>query len=352
MRFSLVYIIILNWNGTNDTIECLKSLYMLDYPRFQIIVVDNGSTDNSVELLRERYPQIVLIENGSNLGFTGGNNIGIRYAMAHDADYIWLLNNDTVVGPDSLSKLVDTGEKSPDIALISPVIYYYDDPGRVQFAGSYVNRSDLTFVYPDLPKGEIPLKFQSGKDVILWGTALLVRRECIENIGFLKEDYFAYWEDMEYSLRSLKFGYKNRVCSTAKVFHKNPVTEVIEFARAKYHAYFLVRNEYFLCKEYLKGAQRFRYRRKLISCLINYVSFYHEINNKDYWEACLTGAWHGLLSISGPMRESAKAPGWMKTLFNVLSCWHPHAVSLVIRGDFKTLTNEMLQRFKGWVTEK
>lgn len=104
MYYPKVYIIILNWNGLKDTLECLESVFKLDYLNFEVIVVDNGSTDDSVNVILKTYPQVRLIENRENLGYTGGNNIGMRYAIERDADYIWLLNNDTIVEEDTLGE--------------------------------------------------------------------------------------------------------------------------------------------------------------------------------------------------------------------------------------------------------
>src|SRR5664279_2479168 len=99
----LTYIILLNWNGWQDTIACVESCRKLSYPNFRILIVDNGSTDNSEAILRERLPDIELLQTGANLGFAGGNNVGIRHALAQGADYVWLLNNDTVVDAEALS---------------------------------------------------------------------------------------------------------------------------------------------------------------------------------------------------------------------------------------------------------
>ena len=301
MDYPKVFVVILNWNGLKDTVECLESVFKLDYPKFKVLVVDNGSRDDSVQLIRGKYKDVTLIENTENLGFAGGNNVGIRYALDNSAEYVWLLNNDTAVATDSLSKLVVTAESSPGIALVSPVIYYFDDPKQIQFAGSNVKWKDLSFIYPDLSSETIRPDFQVGKNVTLWGTALLVKRSCIVKIGLLKEEYFAYWEDLEYSLRSLNSGLRNVVCTSAQITHKIPLPGSVKFTRSKHHIYFIVRNRYFLGKEYLKGIASFNYKRNLFADLVKYVAFYREAGNKDYLEACLDGAWHGFLGPRGDL---------------------------------------------------
>ena len=126
-KYSKVTIILLNWNGKEDTIECLESLKHITYPNYEILLVDNGSTDGSVECFRERYPGMEIIENGENLGFAEGNNVGIRRAMDEGADYVLLLNNDTVVDPEFLGELVKVGESDPKIGIVGPKICYYNN---------------------------------------------------------------------------------------------------------------------------------------------------------------------------------------------------------------------------------
>lgn len=112
MESDLVYIIILNWNGWQDTVECVVSCLNLRHDNCRILIVDNGSTDGSETFLRKRFPDTELIQTGENRGFAGGNNIGISHAMANGADYVWLLNNDTIVDPDSLSELIRVAKKN------------------------------------------------------------------------------------------------------------------------------------------------------------------------------------------------------------------------------------------------
>ena len=127
----LVYIIILSWNGKGDTVECLRSLELLEYPNHKLLVVDNASSDGTAEAVRKEFPGVELIVNERNLRFAGGNNVGISYAVARGAHYVLLLNNDTVVDKALVRALVDVAESAPEIGMVGPKIYYYQDRNRL-----------------------------------------------------------------------------------------------------------------------------------------------------------------------------------------------------------------------------
>src|SRR3989304_8553833 len=129
-----VYVIVLSWNGKNDTLECLASLQQLTYPNARVVVVDNASSDGTCDAIRSAFPNIELIVNNSNLRFAGGNNVGIRRSLERGAKYVLVLNNDTVVDRDFLSRLVEAAESDKKIGVVGPKIYYYDKPRRIWFA--------------------------------------------------------------------------------------------------------------------------------------------------------------------------------------------------------------------------
>src|SRR5436190_7401977 len=131
-----VAVIVLNWNGRDDTLACLESLAGLNYDNFQVMVVDNGSTDGSVGAIRPRFPGVEIIETGRNLGFAEGNNVGIRLALDRGMDYVFLLNNDTVVDPSLLSELVAAAERCPEGGIFGAQILYHSDPLKIWFAGA------------------------------------------------------------------------------------------------------------------------------------------------------------------------------------------------------------------------
>lgn len=217
-----VSIIILNWNGWKDTIDCLESLEKINYPNCEIIVVDNGSTDGSLERIKNHESRIKfkIVENKENLGFSGGNNVGIKYAMESRADYVLLLNNDTLVEPDFLSELVKIGESDKKIGLVGPKIYFYppDKPARAWFCGGKINW--LKTRGSHLKCGS-PEESESPKiSDYLTGCCLLIKREVIEKIGGLGEEYFLYYEDTDYCLRARKLGWQCVYAPNAVIWHK------------------------------------------------------------------------------------------------------------------------------------
>jgi len=341
MKPPVVYIIILNWNSLQHILECLESVYKLKYTNFEVIVVDNGSKDNSPEVIRKNYPHVTLIRNNRNYGFVGGNNIGMQYAFEHNADYMWLLNNDTVVEEDCLSKIIEIAESSDKIGMVSPMIYYFEDPKKWQFGGSYINWKEFRVVYPD-KTNEIADEFQVGENVCLWGTALLIKHRLIEKIGYLKEEYFAYWEDTEYSLRALSFGFKNVVCSSTKVFHKGQPTNIFsENGKQKYFYYFMNRNKILLGNEYIRGkGARLSFK---ISCL-GEVSEVIGRCHQDYVEPSLRGIWHGLKNISGPIAYKDAMPKLYKKILIFMSKYHPVFISDVLRFDLKEICRKIVRR--------
>ena len=214
-----VAIIILNWNGKEDTIECLESLKHITYPNYEILLVDNGSADGSVECFRKRYPGMEIIENGENLGFAEGNNVGIRRAMAEGADYVLLLNNDTVVDPEFLGELVKVAEGDARIGIVGPKIYYYNSK-ILQTVG---NRVIVSLGQPFLRglNEEDTNQYETICEVdSIPGCALLIKKEVITKIGLLDFRYFAYFEDMDWNLRANRAGYKIKIVPMSKIQHK------------------------------------------------------------------------------------------------------------------------------------
>jgi GT2 family glycosyltransferase len=209
-----VFCIILNWNGWQDTIDCLQALKQCSYPRVTPVVVDNGSTNDSVSQIKQAHPGVAVLQSSINLGFAGGNNMGIRYALAHGADYVWLLNNDTKPAPDALAMLVEKATTEKTIGAVASICYYADEPMKVEaWAGAHVN---LWIGYGRNSK--VPHTddwFDS-----LNGTSILISRAAIEDAGMLDEGFFLYWEDTEFCLRLRKKGWRIAAAPDSRILHK------------------------------------------------------------------------------------------------------------------------------------
>ncbi|OHA48165.1 MAG: hypothetical protein A2806_00820 [Candidatus Terrybacteria bacterium RIFCSPHIGHO2_01_FULL_48_17] len=251
-------IIVLNWNGWKDTLRCLESLLVVKEPVFEVLVVDNGSEDESVTKIQEfidknkdLYPvPYTLIANKENLGFAGGNNIGIKIAYHKGAGYVLLLNNDTIVDPGFLKQMLDVMEKHHTIGLANPKIYRMKDNGektnQFWFAGADINwlytRGKHRFVN-EMDSGQL-----NGHEYVETGYAtggcLLIRRQILEEIHLMPEDYFLYYEDAEWSLRAKKAGWLCAVIPAAKVWHKGAASTPERSVKyVRYH----VRGGLFLC---------------------------------------------------------------------------------------------------------
>lgn len=231
LQVSRVCIILVNWNGWRDTLECLGSLLNLDYPDFRIVVCDNGSTDDSLPRLRswaeERSagfaeyrrteaetggnpaldPLLALIENGENLGFAGGNNVGIRYALARSFEFCWLLNNDTVAEPDALAHLAARLEQQPAIGICGSTILHYHERKRIQALGGgrYYRWIGLPWHYGRFTMWEVGCRLQQQAESrmnYVEGASMLVSRRFLLEVGLMSEEYFLYFEEADWAVRA------------------------------------------------------------------------------------------------------------------------------------------------------
>jgi GT2 family glycosyltransferase len=224
MHTPLTYVIVLNWNGRDDTLECLASLRDSAGPSVCILVVDNGSVDGSQEAIRREHPGVILLETGSNLRFAGGNNAGIRFALEKGAEQIMLLNNDTTVDPAFLGAMTGTLQSSSDIGIVAPKILYSADPGRLWYAGGEISFWTGTMHHRGIrePESEVPdITCETG---YASGCCLLAKRITVERIGLLDDSYFMYSEDADWCMRARRAGFRVMYEPRARVWHKVSVS--------------------------------------------------------------------------------------------------------------------------------
>lgn len=328
-----ITIIILNWNNWKDTVECLESVYKINYSNYDVIVVDNGSEDESIEKIKE-YSQgnlkieskfstynpeskpidlieyskedfslnensqkLILIENDDNYGFAGGNNIGMQFVLDKlETEYILLLNNDTVVDKDFLTHLVNAASKDPEIGFVGPTVLYYDYKGStntINFAGGKYNPWTGHVSHLELKK-EYTSNLKSKYVDYLEASCVLIKTEMIKKIGMLNTHYFLYWEDNEWCMRGVKEGYKCYFESKAKIWHKISVS-----SPQHNKIYYMGRNKFWFIKKYSTKLQ-------LVLSLIYFIflefipfSFYYGVYTAWYPEfikCYFKGALKGLIT--------------------------------------------------------
>lgn len=217
MENGIVCIITVNWNGKSDTLACLRSLAADQHPSKVVIVVDNGSTDDSVATIRCEHPWVTVLETGENLGFSGANNLGLAHSYSIGAAYTYFLNNDTESEPDAIGHLV-AADKSTGFGLLTPVIHYFDEPREAWFSGSQYDLARGTAVHNNV---RVPMRAESPYEVP-WasGCALFGRTEVLRSLGGFDDRFFLNWEDVDLSLRARRAGFRVGIVPAARVYHK------------------------------------------------------------------------------------------------------------------------------------
>jgi GT2 family glycosyltransferase len=214
MKLPLVHIIILNWNNWRDTLDCVRSLASSSYRNIRIVIVDNGSTDDSVQQFKLNAPDCRLIRSSRNLGFSGGNNLGIEDAIRSDAEYVWLLNNDTKPDPHCLSALVAKAQSNPQLGAVGSVLTYMHAPDKVQaWGGGSINFVLGRSAHHTAPSNNQELTY-------LTAASLLLRTKALASIDLFDEGFFLYWEDADLSLRLRAKGWQLDVANDARVLHR------------------------------------------------------------------------------------------------------------------------------------
>lgn len=213
-----ILIILINWRQPHMTIECVHSLQRMDYQPKHILIIENGSGDNSAKIFQQELPDVQVIKLSDNLGFAKGANVGLNFAIQKNYHYALLINNDAFPKKEMLTKLHHAA--APDIALLSPKIFYEAEPNRIWFAGG--QRHPTLLELRNRRQGEIDsLKRHSSHDVdYLLGTCLLINLPLVSQLNFFDERFFMYYEDLDLSLRCQLAGFRLRLVSDAHLYHR------------------------------------------------------------------------------------------------------------------------------------
>lgn len=250
MSYPLVYVVLANWNRTADTLECLESLTQQSYPNLRLLVVDNASTDGAPKLIEERFPQVEQVLNPKNLGFTGGYNAGMRASLQGGADFIFVLNNDTLLAPDTIQLLVDASTPE-DVGMVSPMIFFAVEPDKIWSAGGTVSR--LTLEITDNHGREKKFSEITERD-FLSGCAMLIKRPVLEKVGMFDDNFFWYYEDSDLSLRVRQAGYRLLLVPQAQIWHK--VSMSSGGSDSPVERYFMGRNSTLFFRKHIHGWRR------------------------------------------------------------------------------------------------
>lgn len=255
----LVYAVVLTWNNFADTDECLASLAAQDYPNYRMVVVDNGSQDGSLARLKERWaPRVRFLEMGTNLGVPAGYNAGLRLALDEGADYALLLNNDIVVAPDLIARLVEAFGRSPRLGAVGPVTVYYDARDRIWYAGGIYNQLLGYTRHAHMDKSLSVLGHRCGRvsatDYVT-GCAIMLSRRALLDVGLLDESYHLYQEDTDWCLRARLNGYICGVVNQPLVAHKVSLSLGLRGSNVlgPRSAYFYGRNAFKLAHRHIRG---------------------------------------------------------------------------------------------------
>jgi GT2 family glycosyltransferase len=237
-----IFTVILNTNRREDTLACLASLAETTYPANQTIVLDNASSDGSVPAIRAQFPEVQIIELEQNRGYAGNNNVGIQAVVEQGADWVLVLNEDTILASDCLSQLINVGQSDPAIGILGPMVYHHDEPNIIQSAGGHLGR----FWYSShLGQNELDRgQFSQPRDTEwISGCAILIRRAVIEQIGLLDERFFYYWEETEYCVRARRHGWQVVHVPQARLWHKGVQRD---YSPAPSVTYYSTRNRFLL----------------------------------------------------------------------------------------------------------
>ncbi|OPX60225.1 MAG: N-glycosyltransferase [Methanobacterium sp. PtaB.Bin024] len=331
-------IIILNWNGWQDTIECLESVFQNDYSNYNVIVVDNHSKDESVQKIKEycngkievksplfRYDphnkpleiletefdddfqrkrivefpskKLFLIKNDKNEGFAEGNNIGIRYVLNNlNPDYILFLNNDTIVDKEFLVQMLKISESNDKIGIAGPKIYYYDEPNRIWFAKGKISWKFCRGLNTGHNEIDVGQHDQVAEVEYVSGCAFLIKKEVIEKIGLLDKRFFLYFEEIDLTLRASQIGYKSVFVPEGKIWHK--ISRSGGGISGNVGLYYITRNRWLLMRRWAKKTDfLFFIIYQAVGALILPLSLSIYYKNPKLFSAYYRGIYDGLATI-------------------------------------------------------
>lgn len=297
-------IILVDYNGLDDTLKCLESLSKLSGPKPQVIVVDNGSSPSVATQIESAFGNVEVLRSEENLGWAGGNNLGIRHALQEEADYLLLLNNDTVVAPELIDSFLAAADAHPDYGIFGCIVCYMDEPDEVNMDGCRFDVGEETSFFTRQP---VPDSTDATVDVteteIVFGCCMFIRREVFEKIGLIDEDFFLIHEESDFCLRAIENGYRCGILGKRLVWHKGSST----FAREgkPLQRYFDARNLYRLLQKHPRTVTENPERRRSWKKYLKHVYYFYclqrDAGNMQGARAVLEGLSDGIFGHYGPL---------------------------------------------------
>lgn len=258
-----VFIILLNYNGYKDTIEAVESLENITYKNYEIVIVDNDSTDNSFEMLKEKLNnKHHLIPSGKNNGFAFGNNVGIKFALENGADYVLLINNDTTVEEDFLDHLVYSIEKDEKIGISTGLILNYYDKNKIWFDGGELNWDKFYGYHINENKLLSEVNLKQRDITFATGCLMLIKSDVINKIGLLPEEYFMYYEDVDFCANLQNNNYKIYYNPKSIIYHK--ISAASGEAESPFAVEWNNRNRIKFMKKYKNNVTKYKYVKSLL----------------------------------------------------------------------------------------
>lgn len=239
----------INWNRWPDTIACLESLVTQTVPLTEIIVVDNGSTDDSVEQIRQRFPTVIIVETGRNLGFAAGCNLGLTRALDQGSDYIFVVNNDATLAADALACLLRAADE--DVGILSPKVYYASHPTRINTIGGRRHWLTLEKTGDACGREDDPLRYGTRECDYLAGCGMLLSRRLLREVGLFDTRFFMYYEDSDLSWRARQAGFKLLLVADAHMWHKAGLSSGGEDSPGRRYA--MAKSSVIFFRKYVRG---------------------------------------------------------------------------------------------------
>jgi GT2 family glycosyltransferase len=295
----LVAVVLVNYNGLDDTRECLLSLREVDYRNMAVILVDNASADNSYAVIKDEFPEVHCIRSEKNLGFTGGNNLGMKKAYELRPDYLLLLNNDTTVSPNILRELTGFMAEHPEVGLAGPIALFYDAPDVVAFAGGHLDRNSGIVSFYNKRKRAAELADAVIYCNFIEGAALFVRTSVIQAVGGFNDLYFLTSEESELCIRISDLGYKIAVITSCSIRHKVSRTMGAE---SELSNYFIFRNKLWFIRRNASDHSISGFLpiiRYIVICLLSFI-----VKKRNFAAAkgIISGIFDYLRGVDGPGR--------------------------------------------------